>query len=618
MKFRRKVLARTGLVVVLVCVVGAAVLGLAVYKVPGLKHTMRDILQKTGLEPIMMPVLRKAGLAEPAWSERFVSTPNLPSNYISARRFLVADLHRALEYGDFEQAALLNSALAQEAFQHAYRAMKAWETMRDPETGLVPKSTHPRMAYWDPEDVAGDLYPFLLLASQYLDQDSQDLWLQTLSNEREICGPMPCSIKLYSGEVIAEERARIIFSASEYAKDGMLAVSERFGQGPWFERLEEIMGALIEAAYVQTEAGEICDNGTEANGEMLQVFSRLYWATRDDKYLEMAERIAEAYLFDVFPKNNYLPATYWDFDAGQPASKDFRLRDHGSEIIPGLAELYLLEKLEGRPQAQRYRDPLKRFLDAIMALPRTEDGLWYNVVDARTGQVLDDGVIDTWGYVLLGYQAFDLAEGSNTYSSEIERVMKAAASRKSFPWEGDFLDGYADAIESMLYLLPRHNIPEGQRWVDDEIAVMLSKQSDSGFVEQWYLDGNYIRTALLYATYKTQGVTLYPWRQDTRLGAAYDSDTETLYIHLTADTDWAGSLRFDSPRHRTIWNLPFEYPRLNGTPEWFTVEPDDMYTVINPDTGKELVYSGRQLADGLVVTLDEVEGDTLRLTVRQQ
>jgi hypothetical protein len=593
MKSRRRKLAIAS-AIVLLCIVAAWVMG---------------------LETIVIPVLQKAGLV--AWS-KVVITPNLPSDRVSTRRLVVADLHKALARDDFEQAAQLNAMLAQEAFQRADRALRAWEAMRDPNTGLVPKTTHPWMAYWDPEDVAADLFPFLLLASQYLDQDSKDLWLETLASEREICGPMPCSVKLRSARVLNEDKQSIIFSASEYAKDGLLAVSERFGRGPWFERMEEVMNALIDAAYVQTEAGKICDQGTEANGEMLQVLSRLYWATGNDRYLEMAERIAEAYLFDMFPKNHYLPATYWNFDTGQAQSTDFRLRDHGSEIVPGLTELYLVQKLHGRPEAERYHEPLKLFLDTVLELPRTEDGLWYSAVDARTGDVLDTRPVDTWGYILLGYQTFDMAEGSDTYASEIERVMRAAASRQSFPWEEAYLDGYADTIESMLYLLPWHNIPECHRWVDDEIEVMFDKQSDTGFIEQWYLDGNYIRTSLLYATYKTQGVRLVPWREYVRLGAAYDSETEALYVHLSADADWEGSLQFDLPRHRTIWNLPFEYPRLNGTPEWFTVEPDDVYTIIDLDTDEETAYTGQQLAKGLAVALGEDEGSTLRLKIVQE
>ncbi len=93
---------------------------------------------------------------------------------------MVDDLHRALEAGDFELAAQLNAVLSQEAFRRAYLAMQAWQTMRDPETGLVPKSTHPRLAYWDPEDVAADLFPFFLFTVQYVGLSCSYLCVETL------------------------------------------------------------------------------------------------------------------------------------------------------------------------------------------------------------------------------------------------------------------------------------------------------------------------------------------------------------------------------------------------------------------------------------------------------
>ena len=61
--------------------------------------------------------------------------------------------------------------------------------------------------------------------------------------------------------------------------------------------------------------------------------------------------------------------------------------------------------------------------------------------------------------------------------------MRAAATKHSIAWEGNQQDGYADAIESMLYLLPWFDIPECHYWVDDEIEVMFLKQQEDGFVE---------------------------------------------------------------------------------------------------------------------------------------
>ncbi len=589
--------------ILIVMVMCAVIFAVAILTVPSLKGAMKATLRKTGLTPVVKKVLQKAGLIHDA--PILPQAPILPPDRLSARRHIVAALHNALERGDFEQAALLNSILAQEAFQRAHRALKAWEGARDPQTGLVPEAISPEIGYWNARNTAADLFPFLLLASQYLDKDNEPLWLNTLAKEREICGPMPCTIYFRPTRVIAEDLSEVIFGGSEYGKDGLLAVAERSGRGPWFVRLEEITQALIDTAHVETKSGKICSFSTEVNGEMLQVLSRLYWATQKDEYLQMAERIAEAYLFDILPNSQYLPASDWNFAKGEPASSYFGFRDHGNEIIAGLTELYLLEKIQGRPQAARYREALKKFLDLTLVVGRTEDGLWHNSVDIKTHDPLDKGVVDTWGYILNAYQMFDIAEGTSIYAGEIKRTMRAAAARKSFPWEGSSHDGYADAIESMLYSLPWFDISECHRWVDDEIEVMFRMQSPSGFVSQGYLDGNFIRTSLLYAAYKTQGVIVRPWREDVYLGSVYDREEKELYLYLSADAQWEGVLKFDLPRHRTIWNLPLEYPRLNGTPEWFVVEPQKTYVVVDLDSGEESFRSGQSLAEGLTITLDE-------------
>jgi hypothetical protein len=441
------------------------------------------------------------------------------------------------------------------------------------------------------------------VSSQYVDPDSEKLWLETLAKERELCGAMPCTIYLRPTSVIRENPSASIFGASEYAKDGLLAVVERAGRGPWFTRLEEISNAINGAASVATPRGNIPSSDTEVNGNMLQVLTRIYWATGSTAALEMAERIAEAYLVDILPNNGYLPSADWDFSRQKPATAHFSLRDHGSEVIAGLSELYFLEKLQQRPNAARYRDTLRRFYDRMLEVGRTDDGLWYNAVDIKTGEVVDNGVVDTWGYVLNALHTFDLAEGTSAYGDEIRRVMKAASGRKSFYWEPLPQDGLADAIESMLYLLPWFDDVDCRAWVDDEIEVLFHMQSPEGSTTGGYLDGNFNRTALLYAMFKTQGTTVQPWRQDVSLGAAYDSERKRLYIRVSAGTAWDGLLKFDTPRHRSIWNLPFDYPRLNGTPQWFVVEAEKPYVVRYSDSRKETVASGEMLAKGLAIHL---------------
>lgn len=569
----------------------------ALVTVPAVRVKTKTAIKTVGLTPVWNGV--NAALS---------STPSvevLPPDRVSARRHMVVALHAALRRNDFETAALLNSVLAQESFVRAYRTLKLWEKQRDPETGLVPRGMNFRESFWNPKDTGADLFPYLLVSSQYVDSRNERLWLDALLKERELCGAMPCTIYFKPTSVIREDRSDTIFGASEYAKDGLLAVVERSGFGPWFKRLEEISQALISRAHVPTKKGNIPSSDTEVNGNMLQVLARLYWATKNVEYLEMAERIAEAYLFDILPNNGYLPPSDWDFSKGAPASTYFSFRDHGSEIIAGLAEIYFLEKMQKRPQAMLYRGALKSFYDHILEIGRTDDGLWYNSVDIKTREPLDKGVVDTWGYILNALHTFDLAEGTSTYAEEIRRVMRAAAARKSFHWEPMPQDGYADAIESMLYLLPWFDDPEFHFWVDDEIEVMFGMQSHAGNVTRGYLDGNFNRTALLYAIYKTQGVTAHPWREDVYLGAAYDKKQKHVYVHLRAVSQWKGVLKFDFPRHRAFWNLPFEYPRLNGTPEWFVVDYEKTYVVTNVKTGKKSLVLGRTIAEGLQMHLDD-------------
>lgn len=535
----------------------------------------------------------------------------IPAERISFRRNIVHDLHRALVSGNYEQAAYFNAILAQEAFQRSYRTLKAWEKLRDPKTGLIPRSLPQK--FWNGHDNAADCFPFLLLASHYLDKENEPVWLHTFFSEWQLSGPLPRTMLLNGSQMIDESPSKLIFGGAEYAKDGLVYITASLGKGPWFERMEEIMQKIIAEAGIKSPAGLIPANDSEVNGDILQVLPRLYWATRNEQYLAMAERITEAYLFEILPKNNGIPAMLWDFSTGKALSKSFKFRDHGNEIIPGLAEVYLVERLMNRPQAARYREPLKKLLDTILTVGRSPDGLWYKAVLTETHQPKNQLISDNWGYVLNAYRIFDLAEGTNTYGREIVRAMKAAAAMKSYTWEGKHQDGYADSIESMLYQLSQFDVPECHLWVDDEIEVMFAKQSPSGYVDGSYLDGNFVRTSLMYAFYKTYGIMTDPWRQDLRFGAALNKSEKRYYLYLDADRPWEGLLKFDFNRHKVYWNMPFDYPRLNAPPEWFTVDPAHRYEIKNLATGQTTVHSGKALIEGYNVILDGKKPMQLRM-----
>ncbi len=262
-----------------------------------------------------------------------------------------------------------------------------------------------------------------------------------------------------------------------------------------------------------------------------------------------------------------------------------------------------MERKLNRPQADRYREPVKAMLDKILVLGRTPDGLWYDSYNPRSGSS-KQRISDNWGYLLNAFRAFDQAEGTEAYTAEIARTMRAAAALKSFTWERNMPDGFADAIESMLYQLASFNVPECRDWVDDEIEIMFAKQDQSGFVQGGYLDGNFIRTALLYALYKSRGVVAVPWRPDLQIGAAVETNSARLIVHVNASAPWTGVLRFESPRHHDIWNMPQNYARLNALPEWSVIDNGRNYSAKDLDTGRETVLRGNALTEGFPVQID--------------
>ena len=96
--------------------------------------------------------------------------PNAPADRQTERRALVNRLYDALEQGDLRAAAELDADLSQEAFLHAWNALNAWEGLRYYDHGgLVPYSTSRWHQIWDPGISGGNLYPWLVAASHYLD-----------------------------------------------------------------------------------------------------------------------------------------------------------------------------------------------------------------------------------------------------------------------------------------------------------------------------------------------------------------------------------------------------------------------------------------------------------------
>jgi hypothetical protein len=508
--------------------------------------------------------------------------------------------------GGFDGAAFAeaarNARLANEAFVRSDRLMMDWLTLADPRTGLLPRMASGKdRDIWNAKDCAADLYPFLVLTAWFTRPDlyagrmHEILLTETALTAR--IGRLPDTYS-FSRQGFAEaaiDTASIMFGGSEYVKDGLMPITELLGATAWRARMLNIVDDLWRYAPVETPFGRVVSLDPEVNGDMLLVLSRLFWMTGDGRYLEYATRLGDYYLLD-----------------GHHPTRDFatlRLRDHGNEVVSGLTELYATV-LKVRPaKAAAYRAPLHEMLDRILAVGRNEDGLFYNVIDPRGGRPVDAHIADNFGYVLNGYYTMYQLDGTTAYRDAVRKALGTLdAKYRGFDWEDLGADGDADAIEGALYLYNREPVPSAAAWMDYQIKWMWSKQDSAhrprleqfrgrGIVEGWYGDGNFNRTSLMYALWKTQGTSVRPWRADVRYGAVRQGGAVALAID--ADSAWTGVIRFDVPRHRDILHLPADWPRINSYPEWYTVEARARYRVLDFGTGRSRLVSGAELVQGL-------------------
>ena len=92
-----------------------------------------------------------------------------------------------------------------------------------------------------------------------------------------------------------------------------------------------------------------------------------------------------------------------------------------------------------------------------------------------------------------------------------------------------------------MNLYNREPVKSAALWVDDTMQDLWGQQRDSGIISGVYPDGNFARTSIMYALWKTQGVHVEPWRADVRVGAVLENGT--LYVSLAAD----GRLALEAP-----------------------------------------------------------------------
>ncbi len=508
----------------------------------------------------------------------------------------------AVEPITLDDPLLRHAEQASRALRQSRLFVQGWLAHADPVSGLIPRNLGKDRDIWNGRDCGADNYPFMVLTCALTDRAMYEgRMLQMLRTEQRLTSRVDRLVDAYSfsrqGFAHAEaDIDRIIFDSSEYVKDGLMPITEWLGRTAWSERMIGLIDDIWKHAPVQTPFGRIPAVDNEVNGEIMQVSARMFWWTGDRKYLDQACRIADYYLIgEHHPTRD---------------SNRLRLRDHGCELISGLTEVYFACHHAAPDKARAYRRPLHQMLDRILEVGVNEHGMMYNQVDPQSGKVLHTGLSDNWGYNYNGFYTVYLLDGVERYRQAVRRALGSLdAHYRGYPWEGRSHDGYADSIECAINLYNREPIDSAARWIDSQMRIMLAMQKPDGVIGGWHGDGNFARTAIMYALWKQQGATVEPWREDVKLGAAREG--EALKLAITATAPWQGRVVFDAPRHKTVMRMPLDYPRINQFPEWFTVDAGHRFQVAIDGRTEE--HTGQSLLEGLPVRLEA--GQTLRLSV---
>lgn len=485
------------------------------------------------------------------------------------------------------------------------RVLHAWLAHADPKTLLLPDNPGAPHSEWiyTPHNSGADLYPYLILTAELTDHDLyRGRMMEMLRNEirfTNVKGAIPGNLMLESGKLGPPS----LFGAGEYAKDGLIAVTEYLGRTPFFHRMVDMTVDAMNAAPVDSRWGKLPATDAELNGDYLQTLVRLAVMTGDRRFLEWGRRIADAYIEEVLPGTFGVPAFQWDFTTHKGDTK-LKLRDHGNEMVVGLSLQYALEKHLGTPRAGKYGPVIGKMLDRIIQ-SANPDGLLYNEVDAATLEPVNRGLSDNWGYVYGAVYSYYMCTGETKYRDAVRRVLSNLPKYRNWAWEpskrerikglGSF-DGYADSIESGIYLYNREPVAEAADWIDSEMKVMLSMLRPDGHIEYWYGEGNFNRTALLHAYLKSQGVRPTEWKPGMRVGAVQDGGA----LYLSFEGPGPAAIRFDFARHRRVMNFDRNYVRLNEFPEWFAVDENTLYRLRGPG-GADKVLLGSELIGGIVL-----------------
>jgi hypothetical protein len=527
---------------------------------------------------------------------------------------ITSAIHPAQDSKAIAAEARLRGQRFERAVSAMQRVLQVWLTHADSRTLLLPdrlpgvgSGLRPDddTRLYTPHNSGADLYPYLILTAELTNPSLyHGRMLEMLRNEIRYTNAeasIPGNLSLKTGELGPPS----MFGAGEYAKDGLLTVTEYLGRTPWYYRMVDMVADAMNHASVVSRFGNLPASDSELNGDYLQVLARLANMTGDQRFVDWARRIADAYMDEVIPGSHGVPSGKWDFTA-HTGDQHLRFRDHGNELIVGLVLQYANEQRWKTPRAEKWRAVIAKLLDRVLESANA-DGMLYNEVDTATLKPLTPGLSDNWGYVYGAVYTFYQCTGETRYRDAVLKVLRNLPKYRRHVWEprprdaelplGSF-DGYADSIESAIYLVAREPVPEALDWIESETQVMFGMQKPDGHIEYWYGEGNFNRTAMLYALMQSRGVRPAHWQPGMHVGAVQAEPRLHLSLVLPSPT----AIRFDYARHRRVLNLDRNYVRLNEFPEWYIVDENTLYRV-SPAGGAspERVRLGSELIEGITL-----------------
>lgn len=532
-------------------------------------------------------LLKQAPVREAVAAYLHSPATEMGSKPFELRESVIRDRGLAFNAGNMTDVAAINASLSSEARVRALAVHHAWLNRKSAKTRLYGQHTREGGNVWNYRNTAADFFCFHLHAAMRLNPSAMPSLIDSLDAEsllrtaQGLCTPIDAE----TGEAVTVDHDELMFGTSEYCKDGLLSVYERHGDELIGKRLITLLNVLIAESRHQTRYGPIPGGGAEINGNLLQLCGRLSFATGDQAYADFAGRIADAVIHQSIPANRGLPPKFYDYTNDKVIDPAIKLKDHGNEILLGLAEAYALAVSKRdvpawSDRAAKWAEPLANMYQLILDHGTDADGLLVSTIEPSSSgpRTTTDRLCDNWGYILSGALLYvDAARRHGAMSEDRLRPIEARVEvlignilkrTPAKPWDGS-MDAEADAVESALYIgnfLPKYR-QDLLRWADHQIALMYSQQTANGLAGGNYLDGNFIRTSLMYSDARSGGWQIVPWRADVAVGFAAQPDGPA-HLVVTSDEPYTGTLVPDTDRHRTLMHLPWNWPRLNSWPEW--------------------------------------------------